>query len=149
MKSEILEINEINDDECSITYKVLKKRKKVVYKKNSKKLLSCINKYLNDLDSKQNKLLNKNDNQTLTKQLLSYIIVIPIVLFIVYLILNTSLNTISYIFSLLLITCSFLLINLFNYKSNLVLENEYKILEKEISLINNVKNNCLLYKKSS
>lgn len=43
MKSEILEINEINDDECSITYKVLKKRKKVVYKKNSKKLLSCIN----------------------------------------------------------------------------------------------------------
>lgn len=106
-------------------------------------------KYLNDLDSKQNKLLNKNDNQMLKKQLLSYIIVIPIVLFIVYLILNTSLNTISYIFSLLLITCSFLLINLFNYKSNLVLENEYKILEKEISLINNLKNNCLLYKKSS
>lgn len=154
MRSEILEINEVNEKECSVVYKILNKPKNVVYKKNSKKLLSCINNYLDDLSSKKKKIKNKDSNQLLSKQILMYILVALIDLVIIYFVLNycfidnKMINTIIYIGCLLLITLSFLLVNLINYKSNIMLINEANKLEKEIKIISSLKDNCILYKKS-
>lgn len=147
--SEILEIKEINELECSITYKVLNKRKKVIYQKNSKKLVDCLNQYLNSLEIKKNDLINQNDLHISKKRIILYIIVYAITLFLVYLIINNSIqrfnsiNDISYIISLLLITMSFIVVHLLNYKNNTLLEYEYLKLNNEIMETENIKNNCL------
>lgn len=148
-KSEILEIKEINDLECSVTYKILNKRKQVIYQKNSKKFINCLNQYLNFLETKKNDINSQNDLHITRKRIILYIIVYVITLLLVYLIINNSIqkfntiNYVSYIISILLISLSFIIVHLLNYKNDTLLEYEYLKLDKEIIEIENIKNNCL------
>lgn len=148
-KSEILEISELNELECQVSYKVLNKRKDVVYKKDSNKLISCINDYLALLDTKKKLLSEKNSKMVFSKKMVIYLITLIITLFLIYFILTNCLgerliiNILSYLSCLLLISLSFLLVHFLNYKNDLILENEYLKITNEILLVEKIRDNCL------
>lgn len=149
MESKILAINEINDAECQVSYEILNNRKDVIYKKSSRKLLSCINKYINILENKKKILKDQNEKKIYNKKIMIYVIVLLITFVLVYYILTNLINKtgfisiIGYITSLLLISISFLTVHFITYKNDLILENEYLKIENEILEIKNIKNNCL------